>query len=584
MSVKLAETAGFCMGVRRAMDKVLDIAQHPGKGPIYTYGALIHNPQTVELLKKRGIFPLDRLEDLDRCGADAALVIRAHGITPEERRKIKEKRIRIVDATCPKVAHVQAIIKKHAARGYTTLIIGDKGHPEVNGLMGYTCSRGIVISTPEEVDSLPDLDKVCVVAQTTQNTELFNDTVKKIRTKFPHAVVFYTICDSTEKRQTEIKDLASHMDAVVIVGGKNSANTRRLASLAESRGIPAFHIETAEELNQLPLEGFEKIGVSAGASTPNWIIDRVVDSITSYQAGGGNNTRRFFKAWLFTVRTDIYSALGAGGLALACILLQDLEVHILNILIASLYVYAMHIINRLLNRKASIIGSFREESYRKHERLYGGAAALSLALALVFSFAAGAAPFILLSLISLLGVLYNAKILPKSWRFGSLIDLPASKNISVALAWAAVTALLPRMEIALSMPPATVVAFLFTFAVVFIRSSLSDILDIQNDRLIGRETIPVLFGKERTLRLLKVLWILVFILLVASFSAGWTSSLSLALAISLFYVLICFKLCDRRAGFSGIELEGLVETTYIVAGLSALLWWFFVGGPVFMQQ
>ena len=317
MSVRLAETAGFCMGVRRAVDKVLDIAQHPSKCPLYTYGDLIHNPQTVELLKKRGIFPLDHLEDLDSCGKDATLIIRAHGITPDERKKIKEKGVRIVDATCPKVAHVQSIIKKHAARGYTTLIIGDKDHPEVNGLLGYTCGRGIVIANPEEADRLPALDKVCVVAQTTQSVDLFNDTVKKIRTKFPHAVIFYTICDSTEKRQTEIKKLASHMDAVVIVGGKNSANTRRLASLAEKQGVPAFQIETAEELDQLPLTGFEKIGVSAGASTPNWIIDRVVDSITSYQAGGSKNTRWFFKPWLFTVRTDIYSALGAGGLSLA---------------------------------------------------------------------------------------------------------------------------------------------------------------------------------------------------------------------------------------------------------------------------
>jgi 4-hydroxy-3-methylbut-2-enyl diphosphate reductase len=580
MSVKLANTAGFCMGVRKAMDKVLDIAQHPNEGPVYTYGALIHNPQTVELLKKRGISPIENIDGLDDCGAGATLIIRAHGITPEERKKIREKGIRIVDATCPKVAHVQSLIKKYATRGYTTLIIGDKGHPEVNGLMGYTCGTGIVISDPEEIERLSDLEKVCVVAQTTQSADFFNDAVSKIRKKFPRAVVFNTICDSTEKRQTEIKELASHMDAVVIVGGKNSANTRRLASLAESQGVPAFHVETAEELNQLSLEGFKKIGVSAGASTPNWIIDRVVDSLSSYQAGGGKNARWFFKPWLFTVRTDIYSAMGAGCLSLACILLQKLEVHVLNILIAALYVYAMHTINRLINRKTSIIGSFREESYRKHERLYGVTATLSLLLALVFSFVTGRGPFILLSVISLLGIVYNAKILPQNRRFRSLKELPGSKNLSMALAWAAVTAVLPRMEADASMSAGTVVAFLFTFTVVFIRSALSDILDIQNDRLIGRETIPVLIGEERTKKLLKFIWILLFILLASSFSAGWTSSLSLVLAIALFYVLICFKLCDRRAGFSGIELEGLLETTYLIAGLSAFLWLFLIEGPV----
>ncbi len=584
MSVKLADTAGFCMGVRKAMDKVLDMAQRPHESPVYTYGALIHNPQTVELLRKRGIFPVDRLEDLDRCGTNATLIIRAHGITPEERKKIKEKGIRIVDATCPKVAHVQSLIKKHAARGYTTLIIGDKGHPEVNGLLGYTGGRGIVLDGSEEVDRLPALDKVCVVAQTTQSMDLFNAIMEKIRKKFPRAVVFNTICDSTEKRQTEVKELAAHMDAVVIVGGKNSANTRRLASLAENQGVPAFHIETAEELNQLPLAGYKKIGVSAGASTPNWIIDRVVDGLTSSQAGGGKNARWFFRPWLFAVRTDIYSAMGAGCLSLACTLLQKLDVHVLTILIAALYVYAMHTINRLLNRKTSIIGSFREESYRTHKRLYAVTAMLSLVLALAFSFVTGRGPFVLLSVISLLGIVYNAKILPKSRRFRSLKELPGSKNLSMALAWAAVTAALPRVVAGAAMPADTVVAFSFTFALVFIRSALSDILDIQNDRLIGRETIPVLIGEKRTRKLLKYIWILLFILLVSSFFAGWTPSLSMALAVALFYVLICFKLCDRRAGLSGIELEGLLETTYLVAGLSAFLWLFLFEGPAFKQQ
>ncbi len=580
MTVKLAGTAGFCMGVRKAMDRLLDIAQCRQDGPVYTYGTLIHNPQTVELLKKRGIFPL-RLEDLDRCGPNATLIIRAHGITPEERRTIKEKGIRIVDATCPKVAHVQAIIKKHASLGYTILIIGDEGHPEVNGLLGYAGGRGIVIHGPEDVERLPDLDKVCVVSQTTQSMDLFNAVAATVRQKFPSAVIFNTICDSTEKRQSEVKELASQMDALIIVGGRNSANTRRLVALAEDQGVPAFHIETAEELGQLPLKGFTKIGVSAGASTPNWIIDRVVDSLTSSQAGGGRKTRWFFKPWLFSVRTDIYSAMGAGCLSLACIHLQNLRANVLTILTASLYVYSMHTLNRLLNRKASIIGSFREESYLRHGRFYFFMALVALLLALVSSALSGVGPFVLLSLISLLGVLYNAKILPQGSRFGSLKELPGSKNLSMALAWAAVTAILPRLEAGASMAAGTAVAFLFTFCLVFMRSALSDILDIQNDRLIGRETIPVLIGEDQTKKLLKGVWMVLFVLLAVSYPAGWTSSVSPVLAVSLFYILICFKVCDRRAGFSGIELEGILETTYLVAGLSTFLWLFLIESPVF---
>src|SRR5271157_5477075 len=182
MGVKLAKTAGFCMGVRRAVDLVLDIAQRKGKEDIYTYGPLIHNPQTVELLRTRGIIPVSSIDDIDAPSTKGAtIIIRAHGISPAERNKIEKRGIKIVDATCPKVAHVQAIIKKHASSNYAVLIIGDREHPEVNSLLGYACGNGFVIGSAAEVDNLPPLDKVCVVAQTTQSTDDFTEVVEKIK-------------------------------------------------------------------------------------------------------------------------------------------------------------------------------------------------------------------------------------------------------------------------------------------------------------------------------------------------------------------------------------------------------------------
>jgi (E)-4-hydroxy-3-methyl-but-2-enyl pyrophosphate reductase len=573
MSVKLAETAGFCMGVKRAVDMVLDIAQRKGKENIYTYGPLIHNPQTVEILTRRGIIPIQDIDAIDAADTGATIIIRAHGISPQERKKIRERGIRIIDATCPKVAHVQAIIKKHASRDYTILIVGDGDHPEVNGLLGYAGGRGIVIDKRDDVDRLPPLNKVCVVAQTTQSVDDFKAIVEGIRDRFSDNVVFDTICNSTEKRQAEVKYLASEMDAILIVGGKNSANTRRLANISEQQGKPTFYIETAAELSAIPIESYEKIGVSAGASTPNWIIERVVDSITGRQGEKRKKVKGLFKFWVFSVRTDIYSAAGAGCLSLASMLLQRLPVNILNILITSLYVYAMHTINRLINRKSStIIGSFREESYRKHERVYVSVAVVSMILALIFSFIVGMRAFLLLFLISLLGILYNASVLPRGWRFKSLQDIPGSKNISMSLAWAAVAAALPQIAVSLSVTPGMMVAFIFTFGLVFIRSAMSDILDIQSDRLLGRETIPVLIGKERTQLLLKVISVSLAVFLVAANQRGWTPSLSIALLVSIFFIWIYFKLYDRRAALSGVVLEGLLETSYILAGLSALLW------------
>ncbi|MCX5822355.1 MAG: 4-hydroxy-3-methylbut-2-enyl diphosphate reductase [Deltaproteobacteria bacterium] len=572
MGVKLAKTAGFCMGVKRAVDMVLDMVRQKGHGTIYTYGPLIHNPQTIELLRQRGIIPIRRLQEIEGVPAGAFMVIRAHGISPGERKKIKEKGFRIIDATCPKVAHVQAIIRKRAGAGFTVLIAGDREHPEVNGLLGFAGEAGIVIGAPEEVDSLPALTKVCVVAQTTQSLEEYAAIVRRVKERFPEAVIFDTICDSTEKRQTEIKALAAGTDAVFIVGGRNSANTRRLAELAKLRGKPAFHIETADELKEIDVETYRRIGVSGGASTPNWIIGRVVDHLTGRLGKREEILRHLFKIWVFAVRTDIYSAAGAGFLSFAAMLLQGLPVNPLLILTASLYVYAMHVLNRFINRKASSISSFREESYLLHEKIYVTLAVLSMILAIGASLAAGMAPFILLFIISLSGVLYNTRILPRGWRFQSLKDIPGSKNIATAIAWAAVTALLPWIEAGPTLTPGVVIAFLFIAGIVFTRSALSDILDIQSDRLIGRETIPVLIGERKTLIILQGISGFLFVLLFAAPPAGWSTSLSFFLLTCVFYIWICFKLYDRRSGFSGVVLEGLLESGYMIAGVSAFLW------------
>jgi (E)-4-hydroxy-3-methyl-but-2-enyl pyrophosphate reductase len=572
MGVKLAKTAGFCMGVRRAVDMVLDMASHKGHETIFTYGPLIHNPQTVELLRKRGIVPIRYIDEIDSAPAGAVMIIRAHGISPAERQKIKDKGFRIIDATCPKVAHVQAIIRKHAASGFTVVIAGDPEHPEVNGLLGFAGEAGFVLGSPDEVENLPQCPNVCVVAQTTQNLEEYAAIVRRIRKRFPAAVVFETICDSTEKRQNEIKALAAGTDAVFVVGGKNSANTRRLAELAKLQGKPSFHIETADELASLNIEPYRRIGVSAGASTPNWIIDQVADHLTGRQGKREEFLRYLFNMWVFSIRTDIFSAAGAGCLSLAAMLLQGFPVTPLNILTASLYVYAMHVLNRFINRKASSISSFREESYLLHEKIYVTLAIISMVLALSASLFGGLAPFILLFVISLSGLLYNARLLPSGRRFQSLKDIPGSKNIATAIAWAAVTAVLPWIETEHALTPGLAAAFLFTAGIVFIRSALSDILDIQSDRLIGRETLPVLIGGEKTLVLLQVISGFLFLLLCAASPAGWTTSLSFVLLTSVFYIWICFKLYDRRSGFSGVVLEGLLESSYIITGLGSL-WW-----------
>ncbi|NPU85590.1 MAG: 4-hydroxy-3-methylbut-2-enyl diphosphate reductase [Syntrophaceae bacterium] len=573
MSVRLAKTAGFCMGVKRAVDMVLDMPVPQGKVHFYTYGPLIHNPQTVELLEKRGFQPIRTIEEIQEPREGATLILRAHGISPEERRRIKESGLKIVDATCPKVGHVQAIIKKHASRDYDILLIGDPHHPEVNGLLGFAGERGIVVQSEEEVASLPDLRKVCVVAQTTQSLDTFHRIVRRVQDRFPETLVFDTICNSTEERQREIQTMAAEVDAFFIVGGRNSANTLRLAALASQTGTPTFHIETADELAGIDLARYDRIGVSAGASTPNWIIDRVVESLRKEQDRRKGLLRSLFQGWILLVKTDVFSSLGAGILTLACLLLQGRPPELLPVWTAALYVYAMHTLNRVLDtRTSSILGTFREASYRRHRRLYGQLGFASMVLALVGALLAGTSSFLFLLTLSVFGMLYNVRIWPNRWRFETFRDIPGSKNVSMATAWAAVTAILPTLRDGLSLEPGWIVSFLFVFALVVVRSALSDLQDLQSDRLLGRETIPVVIGQEMTQKLLNSFSFLLILLLVAAAAAGWVTPFAWLLVSCPFYLWICFRLCDRRSGLSGVVLEGLLETGYFIAGLAALLW------------
>ncbi|MEN6465315.1 MAG: 4-hydroxy-3-methylbut-2-enyl diphosphate reductase [Syntrophaceae bacterium] len=275
IKIKLAKTAGFCMGVRRAIEIALSMAQSKGAEDVYTYGPLIHNPQAVDFLSEKGIKPVD---DLEKIGG-GSIIIRAHGISPEERGKIEKTGMRIIDATCPKVKHVQSIIRRHSLEDYEILIIGDREHPEVEGLLGCANGRGIVIGAHDDLKSIPCFKKLCIVAQTTQSKDEYVKIAKEVAEKNPGCLVFKTICDSTERRQAEIKELAAEMDAIFIVGGRNSANTKRLAKVAESCGKPTFHIETASEIRDIPLHQFNSIGISAGASTPKWIIKEIIDEL-----------------------------------------------------------------------------------------------------------------------------------------------------------------------------------------------------------------------------------------------------------------------------------------------------------------
>ena len=273
----LAKSAGFCWGVNRAFDKLLEVAKKPEhQDKLYTYGPLIHNPQAVAMLEKEGVKVILDIP----AKVDGAVFVRTHGISPDERSKLKASGATLYDATCPDVGVIQGIVKKHLKRGYHIIIVGNSEHPEVKALLGFAEGRGMAISSTAELERIPsEWRRICVVAQSTQKEEDFINITERLEKVCDECKAFNTICKSTAHRQKEVIELAKTADAIIVVGGYNSSNTNKLAQISRETGIPTFHIEDASELNLNDFKEFDTIGITAGSSTPSQSIENVIEKI-----------------------------------------------------------------------------------------------------------------------------------------------------------------------------------------------------------------------------------------------------------------------------------------------------------------
>ena len=283
MKIIRAESAGFCWGVERAIEIARSFADG-GKRRVYSDGPLIHNSQMMTRLKDEGICELAECGD-NQPDKNGVIVVRAHGISPERRDFLKNAGLEFRDATCPDVGIVAGKIRKYARQGYSTVIFGDRNHPEVIGLLGYAEGRGFPVQSKTDIDALPPLgEKICMVSQTTMFSDDFAELAGYLKKKSPDLVVVDTICGATKARQKDVADLVKKgAQAIVVIGGHHSANTCKLADLARRSGLPTFHIETAADLNLGDFKTFETVGVTAGASTPEFLIAEVCDKLTKEQ-------------------------------------------------------------------------------------------------------------------------------------------------------------------------------------------------------------------------------------------------------------------------------------------------------------
>ncbi len=577
MKILIAKTAGFCMGVRRAVEMALD-APNKHEGPICTYGPLIHNPQVLSLLKKKGISVIN---DIPGHGSGTVL-IRAHGVPPLAKENLKNAGFTIIDATCPRVIKVQTIIHKHARQGYASIIIGDKDHPEVIGLLGYAGKNGYVIGNLKDLDSLPGFDKAIIVAQTTQNT-LFFEAVKKWATlKYPHYKIFDTICYSTEKRQAEVKQFAESVDAVIVVGGHNSGNTQRLAEIAKQTEKPTYHIESESELDEKALSSAQCVGITAGASTPNWIIKRIYRALERLPLKKEQGWPKvLFNIQRVLLLSNIYVSFGAGCLCYACTKLQGIKYYFPYVLISILYIQSMHILNNLTGRKSDHYNDpDRALFYNKYKVFLSMLAVLAGSAGLITAYTMGHIPFLILLAMSIMGLSYNLKLVPEcfvGFKYRRIKDIPGSKTVLIAVAWGIVTSIFPSLSVSGRFDPSSILVFIWSTGMVFVRTAFFDVLDMQGDRIVGKGTIPILLGEKQTLRLLKTILTTILTILFISSAFHLISGLGFALAICPVFLFIVLSAHERGYMLPGIRLEFLVETLFVIAGIITLMWSLVIG-------
>lgn len=572
------------MGVRRAMEIVLDQANR-SRSPVMTRGPLIHNPQVIEALRERGIGVLSK--EAPAAGeVSGTVVVRAHGITPSEKTELLNNGYNVVDATCPHVIRIQKLIDRHVGRGDSIIIVGDHGHAEVNGLLGHAQGGGYVVANESDVAGLPPLDRVCVVSQTTQNYEHFDNLLAAIRKRWPECSAHRTICASTDYRQKEAMEIAAQVDAMIIVGGRESANTVRLAELAAATGTPTFHIEKAEELDYEKLRGRSTIGVTAGASTPNWMIVEVTERLQEYARRDWGLARRTgFTLLSFLLDTNLILAIGAICTGYGCAVMQGINFPILALIAAGFYIFAMYSLNiQSQSRTERYSNPLRWRFHDRYGRLLLLLGAVSLIASLVLSgllVAQGHSSIVGISLMflaSIAGLLYRIPIMPGRWfpkfRYHSLIDLPGSKDLFMGLAWAVVLTIfpLPLLQFATDHIVRIALTFFFVFTLVFIRSVVFDLRDIQGDQIIGRETIPMVLGKERTRILLVLLTGLLAAAIIGATWRGILSSVGYLMVLPLLYTWGYLYLYHRRSITRGVLFEIILDGNFILVGLLAVFW------------
>lgn len=464
MRIVVAQHAGFCPGVNLAIDKVIELASK-SKKRIVTLGQIIHNNEVIQELEKQGIKAVDDIDEIED-PQNTILVIRAHGIPPQLEQKIKEKNIDYVDATCPLVKNLHRIIQRYREEGYKTIIFGDKNHAEVIGLIGYAGEECIVISSIEEAEKLPQLEKVNLVSQTTQEEDAFLKVAKIVKKKAKELIVSNTICEPTKNRQRETKTFASQSDLVIVVGGKHSANTKRLYEICKSLSKKAVLVENETEITPDLFENVETLFITAGASTPKWMIDRVGNKVKKL-------TTKKDKISLiidYLISSGVNQLISFASVIKVSSELLKIKLDIFHIIPSISALTFAHLVNRVINIKDDVVRKTLLDEYSKTTKI-------SLFILGIISLILSLQDIVFATMIisfNLASILYK-KISSKRLRI--------SKDIAISLGWLYIFVAVPSaISKSLSLKEILITS-LFILSLAGIRNKILKLLYLHSDAI-----------------------------------------------------------------------------------------------------
>jgi 4-hydroxy-3-methylbut-2-enyl diphosphate reductase len=512
------------------------------------------------------------------------VIIRAHGLSPKAEKELRAFGIKVVDATCPRVARVQQIVAEEVTAGGIIVIWGSAGHPEVEGLLGYCHGRGQVASSPYDFEKLPNFKRVLLVAQTTQDARLWPLAAEAFKKRFPFSRAINTICLATVNRQDEARRLATECDALVVVGGKDSGNTKRLYEISLNCGAEAICIEDPSEIDSQFVSGRETIGLVAGASTPQWQIRAAVQRLKALSRAKTFSPLSFIQRLSRAlVLSSIYTGLGAGCLGLAWSRIAGYHQPSYFFGLFFFYVQAMHLLNGYLVRASARINDpDRADFLNKYKPYLVLSGLSSTVLALTASYLAGPKVLAIILFLSFLGLIYAVPLpLPyiSGKGFSRLMDLPLSKTLSISLGWAfLLTAPVVIIEPAffpLSPPLFAKAGYIFgaIFFNLLCRTIIMDFQEAIGDRMFGRRTPVTVLGWKGAEKLLigcLIFWTLYLVLGgLLAFKGGplWLIIISGPL-----YNAAALPRLYKNPGLGGYSFDLALDFQFILTWLLVWLW------------